>query len=748
MSETMLTNLYPIEILSDPITIRRLPYQDGLLEKLRSQFNSTHSFFRSDDYVYISHMEGQAQNIGEEVTINVKDNHRIVSLLIKHLFFRTFRASHPKYLPESFYPFRIVSRMSGKDLIRDLLPDDLKDILGYKEFITIHLREIHEQSDQSIFCFAIEISHRWIFSRSLAKLIKEGYNPVEHAVRKSEPIPGLKGVLAPDETLIGILKEVNGDTTIVETNEGQETYKTDELYLTKSRTDIGSYLTFRLGERQAKRIFDRIFYQGPERLSPENMQNEIQNIADSIGKLSYRNSHGFSFKIDMDPFTPSNRIPIEPTSCIFDPTPGCSNEVAIRGLAQHGPYDSRSFDTKTPHILVICMKSTRGSVTSFLGKLVDGMPQSNFYRRGFKDLFRLYSVTFKIEEADERTPEKFEDAIAHALASGETFDLAIIEGDEQVAGLAPNSNPYYRSKAKLMNAGLPVQGIRTATFRDRDDLLQYKLAPLALQLYAKLGGVPWVLPATQNIDREIIVGIGNRLIRRNPFAGAEQSRIVGLTTFFSGDGQYLLGQQLTDVPYEKYFDELLRSLENSINSLAEEYGWEQGDTVRIIFHIFKPIKDIEAEVVNELVSKYTQFTIRFAFVTISERHPYQIFSNVIENNKYQVVEPKRGANFLVDDLTCVMQLLGREDRKSRFHKFSNPVQIRIHDSSTYQDIVFVCQQIQHFCYMSWRNLNPIHTPVTILYANLIAKLSSNLKQVNGWNPDVINTQFRNKKWFL
>ena len=748
MSETISTNLYLIEILSDPIIIRRLPYQEGLLKELRSQFNSTHSFFRNDDYIYISHMEGQAQDIGEKVTINAKDNSRIVSSLIKHLFFRTFRKNYPRYLPESFYPFRIVSRRPGKDIIRGLIPDDLKDILGYKEFITIHLREIHEQSDQSVFCFTIEISHRWIFNKSIAELIEEGYNPMGQAVQKSEPIPGLKGVLSPDETLIGILKETNDNTAIVETNEGQETHKTDELYLRRSRTNIGSYLSCRLGVRQAKRIFNHIFHQGPERLSPANMLNEIQHIANSIGRLSYRNSQGFSFKIDNDPFTPSNRISIEPTSCIFDPTPGCSNEIVFRGLAQHGPYDSGNFDTKTPHILVICLKSTRGSVSSFLGKLVDGIPQSNFYRRGFKDLFRLHSVTFKIEEADKRAPEAFEEAIVRALASGEAFDLAIVEGDEQVVGLDPNLNPYYRSKAKLMNAGLPVQGIRTATLRDGDGSLQYKLAPLALQLYAKLGGVPWVLPSTQNIDREIIVGIGNRLIRRNPFAGTEQSRIVGLTTFFSGDGQYLLGRQLTDVPYEGYFDELLRSLENSINSLAEEYGWEQGDTVRIIFHIFKPIKDIEAEVVNELVSKYTQFTIRFAFVTISERHPYQIFSNVIENNKPLIVEPKRGTNFLVDDLTCVMQLLGREDRKSKFHKFSDPVQVRIHESSTYQDIVFVCQQIQHFCYMSWRNLNPIHTPVTILYANLIAKLSSNLKRVNGWNPDVINARFRNKKWFL
>ena len=130
------------------------------------------------------------------------------------------------------------------------------------------------------------------------------------------------------------MKEVNGDTAIVETNEGEETHRTNELYLRKSRADIGSYLSFKLGRTQAKQIFDHIFNQGPERLSSESMLREIQYIAGLIGELSYRNIHGFSFKIDTAPVMPSNRIPIEPTSCIFDPTPGCSNEVAIRGLAQ------------------------------------------------------------------------------------------------------------------------------------------------------------------------------------------------------------------------------------------------------------------------------------------------------------------------------------------------------------------------------------------------------------------------------
>ena len=72
------------------------------------------------------------------------------------------------------------------------------------------------------------------------------------------------------------------------------------------------------------------------------------------------------------------------------------------------------------------------------------------------------------------------------------------------------------------------------------------------------------------------------------------------------------------VPYEDYFTELLQNLENSIKVLSAENGWSEGDTVRVIFHIFKPIKNIEADVVAELMQRFPTYNVRFAFVTISK----------------------------------------------------------------------------------------------------------------------------------
>ena len=75
------------------------------------------------------------------------------------------------------------------------------------------------------------------------------------------------------------------------------------------------------------------------------------------------------------------------------------------------------------------------------------------------------------------------------------------------------------------------------------------------------------------------------------------------------------------MPYNEYFYELLEGLKRSIGHLAEEYGWKQDDNVRLVFHVFKPVKNIEVEVVDQLVRSYPQFHIKHAFVTVSRDHP-------------------------------------------------------------------------------------------------------------------------------
>jgi len=322
---------------------------------------------------------------------------------------------------------------------------------------------------------------------------------------------------------------------------------------------------------------------------------------------------------------------------------------------------------------------------------------------------------------------------------------------------------YYQAKAHILGLQIPLQIVSAENVNKYDE---YKLNAIALQCYAKLGGVPWTIVTSQSIDHEIVVGIGHSIFRNNAFSGSEQERVVGISTFFSGDGQYLMSGDIKDVTYDEYFGELLKSLKQSLNSLSKQYAWSENSTVRLIFHIFKPLKNIEFDVVKELIKEFTQFQIQFAFVTITDRHPhlmYDLIQQGIANRYNKSIKgkyvPIRGKNIVINDSACLVQMLGAYQIKTDKHGASVPLLIKILKPTNYNvddelagylfhDLNYITQQVYRFSSLSWRGFLPNQKPATMLYSGLIARLLGNLRKIEGWDSTVINLQLKRKKWFL
>ena len=726
----MNTNFFPIKIYSKEFQIERIDYTNSLLQNLRKDHNNTHSFFRNGEFIYISPMSDVELNCGKIVNLNVQENMDVVRSLVKHIFFRTFREHFSNILPLSFYPFRFLSRKKEDDIVYKYLPPDLRNHLSFKKQIEIQFREIKINDHKSLGA-VISTRYRWIFNKNCQMLIEEGYDLHDSLVLHSEQIPGLEGILAPTESLVGKVNSYNENLIEVETNDGINEFPSEELFLHKSKSNIKRYLDNKIGIENTDKIFKFISYYDITRLDGKNLFYEIDKIGNQIANLKYLNNDGFSFSISKSHNLPDNSFKIIEPVFLFDYTPGKTHSNADAGLNEYGPYDSNNFDIKNPKVLVICHKTNRGGFSVFLDKFKDGIPETYYYKKGFKKKYELHEVDFLIDEFGSYDYQEYEKTLKKQVRmnSDHPFDLAIIETKEHFKQFDSESNPYYKAKSYLMTLGIPVQFITNSNVRKSDYELQFICNSMALQLYAKLGGTPWVLPANRNIDREIIVGIGSSTIHKNIFAGNTQERVVGITTFFSGDGKYLLSSKCRDVPYEEYFDELLNNLKTSIKEISLDYGWQDGDTVRIIFHIFKPIKNIEADVVEKLVSEYSNYKVVFAFVTVSERHPFLLFnpSQTGMKQKNQIkgrYVPYRATNFILDDESCLLQIKGPKEIKTARQKFSNPVLIRIHEKSTFRDLNYVVQQIFNFTTLSWRGFLPIQKPVTIYYSDLIAGLLS------------------------
>lgn len=751
----MVTNFFRINIPSETFQIQRLPYSEEKFNALRQEHNKNASFFRNGDFIYISPRKGSGLKLGELVTIRLDELPSVVLSLIRHLVFRAFRDAFPDRIPESFSPLRFFSTKPEHDVVGRFLPADLKGQISYPRMVEVQARQISENGKSS-FGLLIGSRQRWRFNVDLRSLHEQGFDLVGKSVLETLPIPGLEGVLAPDETLLGEVISVHGDEVEIATNDGVVRRRLDSLQLQRTREQIGAFLAFKLGEEKTTYLFKNLREELRGRERPDYSFSEAVKFANwfygtNAQPRIYENDDGFRFTVTLNNAFEGSSVQLHRTNLVFDYGPGASESTPFAGLSKFGPFNAAKFERNNLRVLAIFHPQSRGAVTQFLKRLIDGIPESRYFQRGLKALFRLTSVEPVLKEVKSSIAEEYEVAVDEAVrdADNRGFDIALVECPEGSKAIPANHNPYYRARARLMSYGIPTQGVRDEHLRAPPNTLQWTLGPMALQIYAKVGGTPWRLPATQSVDREILVGIGHALERPNLWSGAEQSRVVGITTFFLGDGSYMLGERLRSVPYAEYFDELLKALNTSINTVAQEYAWNNGDTVRIVFHIFKPIKHIEADVVARLVESFPQFKILFAFVTISTEHPWMMFRDVIDKNgKITVTLCERGDNLILDSHNCLLQIRGDRDRANKKQRPPYPVSIRVHEKSTYKDLKYIAQQIHDFAFLSWRSFFPSETPVTIFYSSLIATEASRLNKIPGWNAGFLDKHFRRKQWFL
>lgn len=761
----MITNFYPINFEFDEFQVLRVKSEPDLLKKLREKHNSTHSFFKHGDFIYISNKNGEDLNIGKTVTMSVFEGSKVTLSLIKHIFFRTFLESYPNYKPNSFYPFVFQSKKNENDLIHKYLPKSLKGRLSYLKQIEVQLRTSLIDDNQR-FGFLVNVNRNWKLDITCKELVEKGFNLINYEVNHSEIIPEAQNVLLPNESLVGTVKRIEKNIAIIESNEGEQSFNLDELYLRKTYKNIKDFLGFALqNSNKAESILSKLKADRVDSIIPKRILSDFHSAAKLLffnnkgDSLNFENKDGFCFTVSSPKNLTYKNYILEHPTFVFDPARTRVNTGADYGLRRYGPYDSSQFTPKTPNVLVICHKENRGKMAEFLKELIDGMPNSKYFTKGFHSKYELHSVDYNIHEISIYEFEQIQKITSKITTKP---DIVIIEMPSYLKKVKEiNKSLYYQTKAHFLNLQIPIQVVNSENVNRYDE---YKLNAIGLQMYAKLGGVPWTILTKESIDREIIIGIGNSIFRNNTYKGNEQERIVGISTFFSGDGQYMMSGNIKDVPYDDYFQELLDNLKESIEILSKEYGWRENDTVRLIFHIFKPIKNVEFDVVKELIVNISKYKIQFAFVTISDFHPFLMFDEmqkgIIKYGKtIGEYVPNRGVNIVLNDYSCLVQMLGVNEMKTSKHGASHPLLIKILKPThfddddklkelLFSDLHYITQQIYKFSYLSWRSFMPNQKPASMQYSNLIAKTLGKLRMIPGWKSEVINFNLKYKKWFL
>ena len=434
---------------------------------------------------------------------------------------------------------------------------------------------------------------------------------------------------------------------------------------------------------------------------------------------------------------------------------------SYQGVRTYGPFLFTQNPRNEPTIVVLCRKSARGRVEQFVTALRDGVEgDDGRFSNGLVGKFRLTGVRIHFVEINSDTGEDYAEAASSALDElTQTPELALVQLSDSHKQVPPSENPYFIVKSRFMRSGVPVQAIRLETIEQENGRI-YKLNNLALGSYAKIGGIPWVISTRGVATHELVIGIGSSEIGTSRLS--EWTRYIGFTTVFQGDGRYLVWETTREATYEDYPEALLKSLRKSIRFVQMQNRWEIRDDVRLIFHVYKPLKRIEIKAVKQLVEELLiDYSVEFAFLDVSHYHQFQIFDQSQLGVTYGsygtwgssprkgVFVPKRGTAILLGPNLALLQFVGPRDVKHSEQGIPRPLLFELHRDSDFSDLTYLVRQAFHFSFMSWRSFFPSHEPVTILYSRLIANMLGNLKTVPDWDKAALDLmRDRRAMWFL
>ncbi len=755
-------NFAPLSVRGNTkVLMGRQPYDADRLNDLRMKFRETHVFHRSgrDNLILDVPITAGGEPVGSiKEETDLAQDRRLWPALLAAALIRSFSGIRDLL---SDRPVSVV----GPEQRGFLRHPDLPEWLQRRTVLCFDTRTIHVNNKGTL-GLVCETRLKSFIKTSCATLIENGIPIVGRYVVVPEPFRDPR--ILDRMKLVGRVTSVaNGMLVLSDNAEGYNTLPMDSAFLEPRREVMDDCVLHLLGDR-ARIVLSEAdqqaanFHSGPGRR--EQIGEALKYLRE---KANLEAVPGIGIAIGEALTTTDKTFPVTETISrpvlVFDPSGTRKDDWNERGLKKSGPYDQRTFSPKQLRIAIVCQARHEGRVDAFMAKFLDGMPSALTgrnrearYGDGLLRRFSLDKPTVSFFTAVSPSAADYlaasRAALAKAADEGFKWDLAMVQVEEEFKSSQGGENPYYVTKSVFLKRDVPVQSVRLETMAQTDTELVFSLNHMSLATYAKLGGTPWLLAAQQTVAHELVIGLGSHTESGSRIG--THRRYVGITTVFSSDGSYLLSDRTAVVPYEEYATALYDTLKRAISTVRRQDNWRSTDKVRLVFHMFKPFKDMEADAVKRVVDDLGLEDVTFAFVHVAPDHPFIIFDNKQPGIGYRdpkkgVLGPSRGLHLKLGDRESLVVFSGASELKRPEDGMPRPCLLKLHRLSTFTDMTYLTRQAFAFAGHSWRMLSPEPFPITIRYSDLIAERLAGLAAVPGWDAEAVKFgQIGRTLWFL
>jgi len=368
-------------------------------------------------------------------------------------------------------------------------------------------------------------------------------------------------------------------------------------------------------------------------------------------------------------------------------------------------------------IKAIVEKSVREDLLDFLRKMVNGF--SGIYMRwpGFRT---VTGTELSFDDSDIISLDDFsEDALRESLlqvfseSGGKAVVLLVIP--------RPLHKLYYEVKALALQKMTPVQVILRETLKK--DLLEFTLMNIGVALYAKGGGIPWILAKPLMQSRGLFIGISFHLDHES------KNIYYGVMEVFDKFGRHLkckirMYSSSAEIRSVRGLYIPRSDAEKVLNDLIKEYNPRE-----IIFHKSAPFHSEEREAIEKVCKERG---ISYCLVHIERTNPYRIYA---ENAKRGDFTPIRGT--VVFDLTnkdrAILCTTGHSMVSFGIRSWSGigtpkPLEVTLEKNTTRYSLREIVEQILSMTKLDWNTTEiSLRSPITLKYSNKAAKLTPYLK---------------------
>lgn len=347
--------------------------------------------------------------------------------------------------------------------------------------------------------------------------------------------------------------------------------------------------------------------------------------------------------------------------------------------------------------------------------LLQALSQGSTTFRGLERTFRTrisYTEAISRKNAEDFLPEIQRLLAQDAGWVGDTSlsRIFLIHIPEDRYSPTDIQSPYYSLKEFLLAQGIPVQMVDTPTLLDA----KYKDLNLALNIIAKTGGIPWVLPdALPDVD--LFIGLSYTQYKDKD----SLYRTMGYANVFNAYGQWQFFKgNSTAFPYDQKHQYFFNLIQDTLHGLTNTLS----ETPSIHVHYSaKFSREDRTEIVKAVHSIRPK--ARVTFVWINTGHNLRFFDDRLEGNgslsrgSYVTMSPNQfylsstGYNTLRKTLgTPIMLEVNTRVEPFVEDHLPTPGMIALH--------------ILALSKLNWASSQSVNgEPVTIKYARDIARLS-------------------------